>query len=88
MTMHAICRCGKGNGCSWPECDQGPIEEEKRQLREMLRMIAKAQEKASKPYLDRLAQLESLKMPTIVVSAESIDYPLGWSMDAIKKEKT
>jgi hypothetical protein len=44
-------------------------------------MVSEAYEKASKPYLDRLAALESLKMPTIVVS-----YDEAVKMGMIKKE--
>ena len=81
MTIYAKCKCNKGDGCSWPDCLEGPVEQEKRQLREMLRMVSEAYEKASKPYLDRLAALESLKMPTIVVS-----YDEAVKMGMIKKE--
>ena len=81
MSIYEKCKCNKGEGCSWPECEQGPVEQEKRQLREMLRMLAEAYEKARKPYLDRLVQLESAKWPTIAVS-----YDEAIKLGMIKKE--
>ena len=68
--IHAKCQCGNDMACEWPNCDAGPVEQEKRQLREILRSIAQAHKKASKPYLDRLAALESLKMPSLRISYE------------------
>jgi hypothetical protein len=80
---HAKCKCNKGDACLWPDCDEGAVEQEKKQLRDMLRMIAQAHEKASKPYLDRLAALESLKMPSFRISYEE-----AVKAGFIKKEET
>jgi hypothetical protein len=80
---HPKCHCGNDMACEWPNCDAGPVEQEKKQLRDMLRMIAQAHEKASKPYLDRLAALESLKMPSFRISYEE-----AVKAGFIKKEET
>jgi hypothetical protein len=81
--IHAKCKCNKDDACFWPDCVEGPVGQEKRQLRDMLSAITQAYEKASKPYLDRLAALESLKMPTVRISYEE-----AVKAGFIKKEET
>lgn len=68
--IHAKCQCGNDMACEWPNCDAGPVEQEKRQLRDMLHMLAQTYEKSRKPYLDRLIELESSKWPTVRISYE------------------